>query len=94
MHPTAITVTEAVRNFSDYINRIAYRGERFVLIKGKKAVAELRPVPAGRCLGELADLLASLPRLSLEEAEAFAEDISCPKEEFTEERLRDPWASC
>ena len=94
MTSTAITVTEAVRNFSDYINRITYRQERFVLTKGKKAVAELRPIPAGRYLGELADILASLPRLSQKEANAFAEDMSLAKEGCAREELGDPWASC
>ena len=94
MRITSITVTEAVRNFSEYINRIAYRGEHFVLVKGKKAVAELGPVPSGRSLGELPDVLASLPALPPEEAKAFGEDISRSKEASAEDELRDPWASC
>jgi antitoxin (DNA-binding transcriptional repressor) of toxin-antitoxin stability system len=43
------TVTEVLRNFSDYINHVSYRGERFVLTRGGKVVAELVPAPpAGR----------------------------------------------
>ena len=51
MHTTTLSVTEMVRGFSDYVNRVAYRGERFILVKGRKPVAELRPLPAGRLLG-------------------------------------------
>ena len=57
------TVTEVVRNFADYINRVAYRGERFLLERGGKVVAELRPVPEGRRLGDLPGILDSLPHL-------------------------------
>ncbi len=69
------SVTEVARNFADYINRVAFRGERFTLMRGNKPVAELRPVPTGRYLRELPGLLASLPRLSPEEASAFVEDL-------------------
>lgn len=39
-----LVVSEAVRNFADYINRVAYRGESFTLVRGNKPVAELAPV--------------------------------------------------
>ena len=42
MNTNVLTVTEAVRNFSEYVSRVAYRHETFVLRKGKKSVAELR----------------------------------------------------
>ena len=57
----AVNITEVLRNFSDYINRVAYRGERFILVRGGKPVAELSPVPSGTRLGDLPSLLASLP---------------------------------
>jgi antitoxin (DNA-binding transcriptional repressor) of toxin-antitoxin stability system len=70
------SVTEVLRNFSDYINRVAYRGERFVLTRGGRDVAELAPAPpAGRRLAELPAVLESLPRLGREEATRFAEDL-------------------
>ncbi len=28
------SVTEVARNFADYVNRVVYRGERFVLVRG------------------------------------------------------------
>ncbi len=87
------SVTEVARNFADYINRIAFRGERFTLMRGNKPVAELRPVPSGRRLGELPELLASLPRLSPDDASALAEDIEAARSELSEQPLSDPWAS-
>ena len=47
MHTTTLSVTEMVRGFSDYVNRVMYRRERFILFKGSKPVAELRPVAYG-----------------------------------------------
>jgi antitoxin (DNA-binding transcriptional repressor) of toxin-antitoxin stability system len=87
------SVTEVARNFADYINRVAFRGERFTLMRGNKPVAELRPVPSGRRLGELPELLASLPRLSPDDASALAEDIETARSELSEQPLSDPWAS-
>ena len=31
-----ITVTDAVRNFSELLNNIRYRGERYTILKGGK----------------------------------------------------------
>jgi len=76
MHTTPLSETEMVRGFSDIVNRVMYRGERFILVKGGKPVAELRPLPAGRRLGELEAVLRSLPALSAAEAEDFAADIA------------------
>jgi antitoxin (DNA-binding transcriptional repressor) of toxin-antitoxin stability system len=87
------SVTEVARNFADYINRVAFRGERFTLMRGNKPVAELRPVPSGRRLSELPELLASLPRLSPDDASALAEDIEAARSELSEQPLSDPWAS-
>lgn len=39
MSTTTLTLTEAVRHFSDYVSRVACRHESFVLCKGKKPVA-------------------------------------------------------
>lgn len=88
-----LTVTEVVRNFSEYINRIVYRQESFILSKGKKPVAELRPVPTGRRLGDLPSILRSTPHLSEGDAETFANDIESAREALASGELRDPWAS-
>jgi antitoxin (DNA-binding transcriptional repressor) of toxin-antitoxin stability system len=71
-----VTVTTMARNFADYINRVAYRGERFLLTRGNRVVAEIRPVPEARRLSELPGLLGALPRLSPDEAEAFGRDLA------------------
>ncbi len=86
-----LTVTEMARSFAEYINRVAYRGESFVLTKGNKPVAEIRPLPVGRKLSELPALMASLPRLTPEEAEAFGKDIDEAREALNRIPIRDPW---
>lgn len=88
-----LTVTEAVRHFSDYVGRVAYRHETFVLFKGKRPVAELRPLPGGRRLAELPGILGALPHLSKEDAAAFADDIEAARKAVAAGELRDPWAS-
>jgi len=87
------SVTEVARNFADYINRVAFRGERFGLMRGKKPVAEPRPVPSGKRLGELPELLASLPRLGPSEAERLAADLERVQAELRERSPHDPWES-
>lgn len=91
--PSPLSVTDAARNFAEYINRVAYRGERFVLMRGRKAVAELRPLAAGRRLGELPALLADLPKLSPEDAESLAADIHAARSALDSSKIRDPWDS-
>ncbi|MEK9509929.1 hypothetical protein V3331_09535 [Gaopeijia maritima] len=88
------TVTDVLRNFSDYVNRVAYRGERFVLTRGGKDVAELSPIaPAGSRLADLPAVLRSLPRLDAEESERFAADLSDIREHANVESPGDPWES-
>ena len=87
-----ISVTEFVRNFADLINRVAYRGERLVLVRGSREVAEVRPVPEGGRLGDLGDLLAELPRLG-EDATAFANEVDAARAELARQPLPDPWHS-
>ncbi|HMP76471.1 MAG TPA: antitoxin [Kiritimatiellia bacterium] len=93
MTTNVLSVTEAVRNFSEYVNRVAYRHESFVLRKGNKDVAELRPVPAGRLLGDLPSILRTLPQLGHDDAEAFARDVDHAREALQRSPLGDPWAS-
>ena len=93
MSANVLTVTEAARHFSEYISRVAYRRETFVLRKGSKPVAELRPLPSGRRLGDLPSILRSVPHLSKADADAFAEDIHAARNAVADDKLRDPWAS-
>ncbi len=91
--PESLTVTEVVRRFADYVNRVVYRRESFVLVRGNKPVAELRPLPVGKRLGDLPGLLDSLPRLTPTEADAFAADLEDAREDLARTEVRDPWPS-
>lgn len=68
-------VTDILRNFSGYIDRVFRRGERFLLIRGGAPVAELSPVPSDRRLADLPGLLRSLPRLDAEDAGSLTADL-------------------
>lgn len=87
------SVTDVLRNFSDYINRVAFRGERFILVRGGRPVAELSPVPVGTRLGDLASLLASLPELGETEAAAFERDVDGARAELSGHGPEDRWES-
>ena len=72
-----LTVTEAVRNFSEILGRVRFKGERFVLVKGGRPIAELGPTDAAAAvlLGELPAILDALPHLDPEDADHFARDL-------------------
>lgn len=76
---SSVTITDLVRNFSDYFSRVFYRGESFTIKKGREMVAELRPLPRGQKLSALPELLKNLPRLSDSELESFASDIDAAR---------------
>jgi antitoxin (DNA-binding transcriptional repressor) of toxin-antitoxin stability system len=86
-----VTVTQVARNFAEYVNRVAYRRESFTLVRGKKPLAELRPLPTGARLSELPGLLASLPRLTEAESRDLAADLDAARDELGE--ARDAWQS-
>lgn len=88
-----ISVTQAVRNFADFINRVAYRGEHFVLERGGRPVARLIPVPQAGRLGDLPELMAAVPRLGPEEGEALAKDLKEAAEGLAPLEGGAPWES-
>ncbi|MBI3328668.1 MAG: type II toxin-antitoxin system Phd/YefM family antitoxin [Nitrospinae bacterium] len=88
-----LSVTEVARHFAEYINRVVSRGECFVLVRGNKPIAELRPLPTGKRLAELPTLLASLPHLSATDAAQFADDLSAAREALARVEVQDPWRS-
>jgi antitoxin (DNA-binding transcriptional repressor) of toxin-antitoxin stability system len=88
-----LTVTEIARHFAEYINRVVYRGECFVLVRGNKPIAELRPLPAGKRLADLPALCASLPHLSFADAAQFAADLTEAREALARVEIHDPWQS-
>jgi antitoxin (DNA-binding transcriptional repressor) of toxin-antitoxin stability system len=72
-----ITATNAVRNFSELLNGIRYRGECYTILKGGTPAAIIGPAAASvqdRKLSDLKDILGSLPRLE-DDGDAFARDI-------------------
>ena len=91
--PQTVSLTELARRFAEYVNRVAYRGETFVLLRGRKPIAELRPLPQGRRLGDLPQLLAGLPHLSESQAARFSDDLDEARAELRENEVRDPWQS-
>jgi len=75
MKETAISVTDAARNFADCVNRVRYQNVSFILLKNGKPVARLSPESEKICTGrELADALAKT-YLSPSEARAWHKDI-------------------
>lgn len=61
--PTEVTATELARGLSDILNRVRYRGERFVVTRNGEPIATLGPSEATKhmTLKELIELLHSLP---------------------------------
>jgi antitoxin (DNA-binding transcriptional repressor) of toxin-antitoxin stability system len=72
-----ITATHAVREFSEVLNTIKFKGAHYIIERGGKPVASMKPVDEKedfKALGDLKALLKKLPRLD-EELDAFAEDL-------------------
>lgn len=70
-----ITATEAVRKFSEILDSVYYKGDRYVVMRGKKAVAHISPheeTKTQRTLGELKALIGRLPSLRDKQ---FVEDV-------------------
>jgi antitoxin (DNA-binding transcriptional repressor) of toxin-antitoxin stability system len=79
MKETAISVTEAARNFADCVNRVRYQNVSFVLLKNGKPVARLSPEFEKVCTGrELAEALAKTD-LTASEARAWHKDIAAAR---------------
>lgn len=43
-----VSATDAARNFSDILDAVEHRGERFTIVRRGKVVAQLDPVNSGR----------------------------------------------
>ena len=70
---TRITATQLAKSLSDVLNRIRYRGERFVVERNGEPVATLGPAPTlqVRTLREAVELLKGVPRPD----DKFADDL-------------------
>ena len=75
MRETPISVTEAARNFAEYVNRARYQNASFVLLKNGSPVARLIPDREKLCTGkDLAEALSQV-RLPRKEAESWRRDL-------------------
>ena len=75
MKKTKISVTQAARNFADFVNRAHYQRLSFVLVKNGKPVAQLVPDSEKICLGRDAAKALAKVKLSPEEAKAWHRDL-------------------
>jgi len=72
-----ISATRAVRDFSEVLNTIKFKGVHYVIERGGKPVASMKPIDEkteSMTLGDLKSLLKKLPKLD-EEIDAFAVDL-------------------
>jgi len=75
MKKTAISATEAARNFADCVNRVHYQNVTFVLLKNGVPVAQLGPDEKKVCTGsQLAEALRKI-ELTVEEARSWRKDL-------------------
>lgn len=70
---TRITATQLARSLSDVLNRVRYRGERFIVERNGEPLATLGPAGPPRALTgrEFLELLRHLPRPD----DRFADDL-------------------
>ncbi len=71
-----ISVTQAVRQFSDLLNRIFYQGVSVELERGNKVIARISPVSTESPIKvkDLNRIFAKLPSLG-DDADAFTQDL-------------------
>jgi antitoxin (DNA-binding transcriptional repressor) of toxin-antitoxin stability system len=68
---TRIRATEAARRFSDVVNRVRYRGEAFVVVRGGEDMCRIGPAaPPERTVRDLVELLRAAPRPDVEYSRA------------------------
>lgn len=84
---TTISATELAKNLSDVLNRVRYRGERFIVERNGEPVATLAP-PGGSPAVTVGDVFDLLRRMGVPDDD-FADDLeaiqdSQPKVEFPE----------
>ena len=72
-----ISATRAVRDFSEVLNTIKFKGVHYIIERGGKPIASMKSIDEKidpMTLGQLKTLLKKLPRLE-EELDAFASDL-------------------
>jgi antitoxin (DNA-binding transcriptional repressor) of toxin-antitoxin stability system len=85
---TRISSTEAARHLGECLARIKHAGERFVIVKNNKPVAELGPV-AGADASTLRTLWEALRAESVDDG--FADDLE--RVNRSDRVLENPWDS-
>jgi len=73
-----ISATRAVRDFSEVLNTIKFKGVHYIIERGGKPIASMKSIDekvVPMTLGELKNLLKKLPKLE-KELDAFASDIA------------------
>ena len=90
MAKTEVTATDAARNLSEYLNRVAYRGESFVIRRGSRPLAELRPVKPPATGSDLFAFFQRADRLTSEELDSFERDIESGRDTLGT-LPEDPW---
>ena len=89
-----ITATDAVRKFSELLNNIRYRGERYTILKGGKPAATIGPAVGSvkeRKLSDLKDIIRNLPRLG-DDRDTFEKDINQAIATQPSVGKENPWA--
>ena len=88
-----ISATRAVRDFSEVLNTIRFKGAHYIIERGGKPVASMKPIDEKtdiKTLGELKALLKKLPRLD-EERDAFAADLEDIRKDQPFMAMGDVW---
>ena len=85
-----ITATEAVRNFSDVLNRVRYQGRTFLILRNGEEVGVLSPV-SQQPRTTFRELVRKVRKLGLPD-EDFASDLESIRREGSKPP-EDPWAS-
>ena len=82
-----ISVTQAVRQFSDVLNRVFYQKTIIELERGKKVIARISPVASESPVKvkDLNSFFAGLPTLG-KDTKAFAKDLADIREQLSPEQ--------
>ena len=86
MPSTTISTTDAARHLGDYLARVKYKGEHFLLTKNDQPIAELLPASGSR-RATWAELMAAVARLPRDPM--FADDLEKVNE--ADQASANPW---
>ncbi|WP_341792101.1 antitoxin [Rickettsia endosymbiont of Gonocerus acuteangulatus] len=86
-----VKATEAVRSFSDIINRVYYKGESFDIQKGNNIVARITPAhPIDKPKKTLKEFFEHAPTLDADDAEQFKKVVYKARQKYDFKR-DDKW---